>query len=315
MGDLEEVEVLVTGATGFIGSHLTRRLVKENAKVNIVSRKEDLDKVLLLKDFARRIRIWKCNLLDQSSLIKCVQRVNPEKIFHLGAFVNTAYSFQVASECVQTNIQGTVNLLTALQYVSYDTFVHAGTCHVYESNSAPFSEEQKIDPISPYAISKTASESFCKFAHEVHGAAVVLLRISTVYGPCQDLRRLVPYVITNCLKRKNIMLTSCDQTRDFTYVDDIVDGIIKSSIIKDALGEVINLGNEKEYSIRFIVAKIIELMGNPVEPTFGALSQRTSEPKRWYCDISRAKRILRWKPKIALNEGLEQTIEWYAKNL
>jgi len=310
MGGLEETEVLVTGSTGFIGSHLTKRLANENVIVNMISRKEHSSVPFSLQ----KIKAWKADLLDLNTLMKCIRRINPRKVFHLGAFVDSDSSLGVSSQCIQTNIQGTVNLLYALRKVDLDCFIYIGTCEVYGKGRSPFTERQAIRPLSPYSISKAAGEFFCTFAQEAFNIPAVTLRLSHVYGPNQALTKLIPYVILCCLKGKNPVLTQGDQVRDFIYVSDIVEGIIRSSCKREAIGEIINLGKGEPNSIRSVVMKIVDMMNSPVTPLFGALPPRTYEPKRCYCSISKARKILNWEPQIGLEEGLEKTISWYSRN-
>lgn len=313
MGGLEGKEVLLTGGTGFIGSHLTKRLVEEKAIVNIISTKEHPN-TSFVKEIYDNVKIWKADLLDMDSLRKCIKHINPEKIFHLGAFVNSDPSLRVAHQCIQTNIQGTANLLYSLRKVNPDRFVYIGTCEVYGQDPLPFTEKQAICPSSSYSITKASGEFFCFFAQKAFNIPVVVLRLSVVYGPNQNPRKLIPYVILCCLNGKNPVLTEGDQTRDFIYISDIVEGIIRSSIKEKAIGEIINLGRGEQHSIRSVVNKIVNLMNNSVAPLFGALPSRKYEPKHSYCSISKAKRVLDWVPQIPLDEGLKKTINWYSQN-
>lgn len=310
MGSLEEMNVLVTGATGFIGSHLIRRLVEEDAKINIISHNEELHRNLILKDLDAKLKICKADLCDYTSIKMCVDKVVPEKVFHLGAFVDLKRDFQTANECVQTNIQGTLNMLNALKDINCSSFIHLGTYEVYGFNPVPFREAQPVDPLSPYSISKVCSESFCRFANKIYDIPTVLLRLSNVYGPNQKSERLIPYVIKCCFEKKEIKLTDGNQTRDYLYVEDAIEAIIKSSHTKEATSEVINIGSGKEYKIKEVVQKILGLMGSSITPQYGGLKHRAYEPERWYCDITKAKKILGWEPHYSLDEGLEKMIRW-----
>ncbi|RLJ07297.1 MAG: hypothetical protein DRP16_03715 [Candidatus Aenigmatarchaeota archaeon] len=315
MGGLEETVVLVTGATGFIGSHLVKRLVGEGAEVNIISRSKEIRGNLLLKNLKTEIRIHKADLREYASIKECVNNVEPEKVFHLGAFVDLKRDFQTANECVQTNIQGTLNILHALRDISCSSFIHIGTYEVYGFNPVPFREDQPIDPLSPYSISKACSEFFCRFANKIYNIPTVLLRLSNVYGPNQKSERLIPHVIKCAIKNMKIKLTEGNQTRDFLYVEDAVSAIVKSSLAEKAISEVINIGSGKEYKVRDVVQKILDLMGSSIAPRYGELKHRAYEPERLYCDITKAKGILKWSPRYDLEEGLRKTIHWYEENM
>jgi nucleoside-diphosphate-sugar epimerase len=311
MGSLEETNVLVTGAIGFIGSHLVKRLVEEGARINIISRSDGIRKNVILRNLDAELKICKANLLDYTSIKKCADEVNPEKVFHLGAFVDLKRDFQTANECVQTNIQGTLNMLNALKDINCSSLIHLGTYEVYGFNTVPFREDQPVDPLSPYSISKACSEFFCRFANKIYDIPTVLLRLSNVYGPNQKSERLIPYVINCAIKKEAIKLTEGNQTRDYLYVDDAIEAIIKSSLTKEVVSEVINIGSGKEYKIKEVVQKILDLMDCPIIPQYGELEHRAYEPERWYCDITKAKKLLEWAPHCSLDDGLKKTIGWY----
>jgi nucleoside-diphosphate-sugar epimerase len=310
MGGLEEKKVVVTGATGFVGSNLTAELVNRGAKVSILSRR-DVSKSPILKDI--RLNAYKCDLLDLSRLKDYLREISPGIVYHLGAVVDLSRSFETAQKCVKANIQGTLNMLNACEDLDLRSFILASTCDVYKSGSIPFREDSEIEPTSPYAISKVASEQLCMFAHENYGIPAVILRLSTVYGPNQKPERLIPYTIISCLKGKGLSFTSGEQTRDLTYVRDIANGIVRASLEKKAVGEIINLGNDKEYKIREIVERIMGIMNCNKKPNFGAIHSRRGEANRWFCDISKAKKILGWKPETDIESGLIKTINWYKK--
>jgi UDP-glucose 4-epimerase len=314
MGSLEEMNVLVTGATGFIGSHLVKRLVEEGARVNILSRSEETRKNLILKDLDAGLKICKADLHDYDSIKMCADKVEPKKVFHLGAFVDLKRDFHTAKECVKTNIHGTLNMLNALKDINCSSFIHLGTYEVYGFNPVPFREEQPVDPLSPYSISKVCSESFCRFTNKIYNTPIVLLRLTNVYGPNQKSERLIPYVIRCCIEKKEIKSTEGNQTRDYLYVEDAIEAIIRSSITEKAISEVINIGSGKEYKVKEAVQKILDLMGSSITPHYGRLEHRAYEPERWYCDITKAKKILGWGPRYNLEEGLRKTIRWYEEN-
>lgn len=315
MGGLEGRRVAITGATGFIGSNLTKRLVKEGMNVSVLVRSNDIKENPILREVQDKLNIFVCNLLDLPNLRKVMNSISPDIVYHLGGVVDLTRSFEIAHKCVQVNIQGTVNILNSLVDLNCSCFIHTGTCEVYKKGLVPFREENEIEPISPYSISKVASEYYCKFAQKEFGIPIVLLRLSTVYGINQKLQHLIPYVIRSCAKGNDIHLTLGDQTRDFTYVDDVVDGILKASLSKRAVGEIINLGNDREFTIREVVEEIVALMGSPIKPQFGVLAKRSEEHERWFCDITKVKQILHWTPKTDMRTGLIKTVSWYREKI
>lgn len=311
---LKQKKVLITGGDGFVGSHLTRKLIKEGADVQLIREPDLMGKSTNLDGLDKYIDKYYVDICDFRSLNKAVKRANPEKIFHLAALADLDRSLEIANQCIEVNIKGTTNLLYALQDIKFDAFLFTSTCEVYGSNPPPFTEEMDLDPPSPYAVTKVAGEYLCKMFHKIYQYPIVILRLSTVYGPGQNIKRLIPSVIRSCIKKEKINITSGKQRRDFNYVEDIIGGIIKASITKGAIGEILNLGQGKTYTVREVVDKIVDLMGYSPEPINPSLRLRLGETMRWSCDNTKAQRILGWKPNCSLERGLQKTIDWYKSN-
>lgn len=182
------------------------------------------------------------------------------------------------------------------------------------SGPVPFKEEQLSMPISPYSASKASATMFCLMYNKSLRHPIVTLRPFLTYGPNQNPTMLIPQVIISCLEKKTYKMTKGEQTRDFNYVDDVVEGYIKASTTKRAIGEIINLGWGKEYKIIDVVKKIVRMMNNPIKIEVGALPYRPGEVMHFYSSNIKAKEILGWNPKIDLDEGLKRTIEWYTEN-
>lgn len=309
--NLEERRVLVTGATGFIGSHLTRRLAGDGAEVYVLIRPGSDAIYPRLKDVWGDINIIKADLKSVEGLEYALSGIEPEIIYHLAAYTNVGRSLEHAKECIQTNIHGTVNLLSALEKVDYERFIHTGTNEEYGDNKVPFREDMKEKPTSPYSVSKCASEMFCLMHHKAYGRPILILRPFNAYGPWQSCNRIIPEVIMSSLLGEEIKMTGGEQTREFNYIDDIVEGLTKASDNKKAIGEIINIGCGEEYSVREVVEKTVGLVGNNNKILFGALPYRPNEIWRMFCDNSKAREILKWEPDYTLEAGLKKTIEWY----
>jgi nucleoside-diphosphate-sugar epimerase len=310
MTSLEGVRVLVTGATGFIGSHLAERLVAEGAEVTLavepgVSKANVAN--ILDKVSARDV-----DLCDGQMVRQVVREYQPSKIYHLAAVGVTEPGVD-PTLAVQVNLMGTLNLLEALRETECDCFVNTGTCYEYGHTTPPMREDQMVNPINAYAASKSAAWIFCNMYHRTHGYPIVTVRPFTVYGSRQSARALIPQTILSALRGENFEMTGGEQTRDFTYVDDVVKGYIRASLSEKAIGQTINLGAGEEHPIRDVVLKVLELMGNPVRPLIGALPYRPREIWRLYADSSKARELLGWQPQVSLEDGLKKTIAWYTK--
>jgi nucleoside-diphosphate-sugar epimerase len=303
--------VLVTGATGFIGSHLVRRLVDDGVEVHALSSVVSSVYPVRLAPLRDQITLHGGNLSDRSAMDSVVAEVQPTHVFHLGAYTHVGKSWQRVDECIQTNVQGTVNLLQALDGSEYRRFVYLGTSEIYGDIDVPFREDAVVNPISPYSVSKYAGERYCRMFHQGRGWPVVMIRPFNAYGPAQTPDRVIPEIIGRALRGDELKMTKGLQTREFNYVEDLADGIIRAGTVDGIEGELFNLGCGEEISMRDLAAMILELLGNPIEPKFGALPERPTEIMRMFCDNTRARELLGWSPRHTLRDGLAETIEWY----
>ncbi|MBV9411085.1 MAG: SDR family NAD(P)-dependent oxidoreductase [Acidimicrobiia bacterium] len=311
----QDKRVLVTGATGFIGSHLTRRLVNEGAEVHVLTSSVSSVYPVRLVDLQGRITVHEASLTDRDAMEKLVARTEPSLVFHLGAYTHVGKSWNRIEECVQTNIEGTVNLLQALAPQQYDRFVSTGTSEIYGGIEVPFREDAAVNPSSPYSVSKYTAEMYCKILHNAHGWPVVMLRPFNAYGPAQSPDRIIPEIVVRALRGQELKMTQGRQTREFNFVEDLVDGFLLAATAPGVEGEVINLGNGEEISMKDLATQILDLMGNPITAEFGALPDRPGEIWRMYSDSTKARERLGWKPSHSLKDGLAKTIAWYEHEL
>ena len=315
MTSLEGMPVLITGATGFIGSHLAERLVAEGAEVTLaVEPRASKANVASILD---KVRIHEVDLREGQTVQRLVRECQPSKVYHLAAVGVTEPGVD-PTLAAQVNVLGTLNLLEALRKTECDSFINTGTCYEYGHNDPPMREDQMVDPINAYAASKSAAWLFCSMYHRTRGCPIVTVRPFTVYGPRQSPRALIPQTILSALRgaeglAKDFAVTGGEQTRDFTYVDDVVEGYVRASLSEKAIGQTINLGTGEERPIKDVVLKVLELMGNPVRPLIGALPYRPREIWRLYSDSSKARELLGWQLQVNLEDGLRKTIEWYSE--
>jgi len=250
-------------------------------------------------------------MTNHDALKKAMKTIEPEIVFHLAASgVNQSADIQTA---ININVIGTANLLQSLLGSKIEQFVHTGTCHEYGDNKGKINETTPIAPRSIYAGTKAASTAICLTYHYQYGFPITILRPFVAYGPFANIYTIISTVILNALRGENIPLSSGSQKRDFVYIGDVVDAYAKAAA-KKANGEIINVGSGVEYSIKEVVTKTLDLMGTPVAPLFGALPDRKGEIWHLQADNSKAQKILCWKPKTSLAEGLKRTIKWFKAN-
>lgn len=303
--------VLITGANGFIGSHLSRRLLEEGAEVHVLLKKGSNQ--FRIQDILKNLTIWYGDLRDYQSICSCIRNSKPQIIFHLAAYRDVKRDMKLIEVMIDTNIKGTTNLLRGVteEKITLECFVNTGSSEEYGNGSAPFNESQKEIPVSPYSASKVAATYFCQMLYKTMDMPIVTLRPFLTYGPYQDMDMFIPSLIQHCIDGKDFPMTEGDQTREFNYVDDVIEAYLLAACCPDARGEIINIGNGIEYRIRDVAEKIVNMMGNPIKLLIGALPKRRGETSHFFCSSEKAQKVLGWSPKIGLDEGIERTINWY----
>jgi len=297
---------LVTGATGFIGWHLVKRLVEEAAEVFcIVEPRVDCAE---LESVGGVSDMFVGDLTDARAIRRAVEAANPSLVFHLAAVGVTDPAIDPV-RAVRVNVEGTLNLLLALDG-SFDLFINTGTCHEYGEGRLPLRESLPTAPTTVYAASKVAAWHFCNLFFRTRGWPIVTLRLFSVYGPRHPSTSLVPSVILSGLKKEELPMTNGDRVRDFVFVDDIVAGYLLAAGNLASPGQTLNLCSGRGISLRQLVSLIEGLIG-PVSVKFGFLPERPGEVPEIVGDSSLASEVLGWKPKVSLEEGLKLTAEWY----
>ncbi|MDI6639972.1 MAG: GDP-mannose 4,6-dehydratase [Methanocellales archaeon] len=310
---VKDKRVLVTGGSGFIGSHLVKRLHREGADVYVMTRYDSVIENIRLDKIWNDINIIEADIRNLDSLRK-VKEIQPEIVFHLAAYNHVGDSFTHVTEVFDVNAKGTANLVNV--YEDYECFVYISSSEVYGLQPCvPFREDMCPQPISPYAISKYGGELYCRMKQHMNESPIVILRPFNAYGPYQTTKAIIPELIMNCLNGVTIKATEGRQTREFNYVEDLVDGFILAGENKNALGETINLGNGMEVSIRDLISMIVKLTKADVEVKMGAIPYRPTEIWRMCADNTKARDVLGWNPQTSLEEGLRRTIEWYKSSM
>ncbi len=266
-------------------------------------------------DLRERITLHGGNLNDSGAMEALVEHADPQLVLHLGAYTHVGKSWERVDECIQTNIHGTVTLLQALARSNYERFVYTSTSEVYGDIEVPFREDAAVNPNSPYSVSKYAGERFCRMLNRGQSWPIVVVRPFNAYGPAQSPDRIVPEIIVKALRKERLAMTQGRQTREFNYVEDLVDGFLRAAAVPGVNGEVFNIGGGEEISMRDLARTILELMGDPIAPEFGALPERPTEIWAMRSDPTKAREQLGLPPFRPLREGLEQTIAWYRREL
>jgi NAD dependent epimerase/dehydratase len=312
--------VLVTGAGGFIGSHLAEALVREGASVRAFVRYTSRGDHGWLEaaepELVRELEIFRGDLVNPEAVAAAVR--DRDVVLHLGALIPIPYSYLHPREFVTANVTGTLNVLEAARRVEVDRIVHTSTSEVYgTATTIPINEEHRLHPQSPYAATKVGADQLALSYQRSFGMPVVIVRPFNTFGPRQSARAVIPTIVTQAMSRETIELGATDTTRDFLYVDDNVAGIMRCATTEGIEGEVINLGTGVEVSIAEVVQRVLGLLERelPVALDDNRVRPPDSEVERLVADITKAKALLGWEPAVDLDEGLRRTIDWLTGSL
>jgi len=312
--------VLVTGAGGFIGSHLAEHLARAGARVRAfvryTSRGEHGWLDVAQPDVADAIEVFRGDLANPEAVSRAV--AGCEVVFHLGALIPIPYSYRHPREFVTANIVGTLNVLEAARSEEPARIVHTSTSEVYgTARTVPIEEEHPLHPQSPYAASKVAADQLALSFKRSFDTPVVVARPFNTYGPRQSARAVIPTIVTQVLARDVIELGATSPTRDFMYVDDTARGLARCGEVEGIDGQVINLGTGTEISIAEVASRVLRLTERevPVELDEARLRPPDSEVERLVAGTRKAQELLDWRPEVELEDGLRRTIEWLSGSL
>ncbi|HXF85328.1 MAG TPA: SDR family NAD(P)-dependent oxidoreductase [Anaerolineales bacterium] len=313
-------KVLITGAGGFIASHLVERLVQEGAQVRAFVRYNSRNDLGMLKWIApevfSQVEIIQGDLRDNEAVRRAVRGV--DTVFHLGALIAIPYSYINPREVIEVNIMGTLNVLMAARDFGIRRLVHTSTSEVYgTAQYVPIDEKHPLQGQSPYSASKIGADRIAESFYRSFETPLVILRPFNTFGPRQSMRAVIPTIIAQALTRDEVKLGSLEPSRDFTFVQDTVQGFLKAAEAEGVLGEEINLGNDNTIRIGDLATRIFNLIGKSpkiiIDPQ--RIRPGKSEVMKLWASNQKAKRLLGWEPRISLDEGLQLTIEWIANHL
>ncbi len=317
---LSSKTILVTGAGGFIGSHLVEKLANQGAHVRAFVRYTSRAEIGLLsqlpKDILDQVEIIAGDLRDADAIRKAMRGC--QTVFHLGALIAIPYSYLHPAEVAEVNFMGTLNILQACLDLEVERLVHTSTSEVYgTARVVPITEAHPLQGQSPYSASKIGADKLAESFHCTYTLPVVTVRPFNTFGPRQSARAVIPTIITQALVKDEILLGSLDTIRDFTYVSDTVQGFVQAAEMDGVIGGTYNLGTGVEVTIGELAEKVIQLVERQVKVSLdpARLRPQKSEVGRLLSDNSLARQELDWAPVVSLDEGLATTIDWIRKNL
>ncbi len=315
--NLNKKKVLITGADGFIGSHLTEMLVKEGCDVKALSQYNSFNNWGWLEDIdcKKDIEVFCGDIRDPHYIKKITKGI--DVIFHLASLIAIPYSYNAPDSYVDTNIKGTLNICQAGLENNVEKIIHTSTSEVYgTAKYVPIDELHPLQPQSPYSASKISADAMAESFYRSFNLPVTIARPFNTYGPRQSARAVIPTIITQILNNYPfIKLGDISPTRDLNYVEDTCLGFKLIAQCDQAIGETINIGSNFEISIGDVFNLIKKIMNSNVELTLDQMRIRPekSEVNRLWCDNRKIEKLCNFKPNNTIEQGLTKTIEWFRK--
>lgn len=302
--------VIVTGATGFVGSNLARRLLRDGHEIHLLVRPRHSS--WRIDDIRHDVRLHEVALEDAEAVTQTVGRIRPDRIFHLAA--HGAYSSQTdLRQMIQTNLVGTINLVEACLTTGFEAFVNTGSSSEYGFKDHAPAEDESPEPNSHYAVTKAAATLFCRHTAQSRALHLPTLRLYSVYGPYEEPTRLIPRLITHGLKGELPPLVNPNVARDYVYVDDVTEAyLLAATAARGELepGAIYNVGTGVQTSLEEAVETARRVLSIKHEPQWGSMPEREWDTNVWVADNRKIKDALGWQPQYSFEQGFRLTVEW-----
>jgi nucleoside-diphosphate-sugar epimerase len=307
MSDTRRV-FLVTGAAGFVGANLCRRLVSMNAEVHVLLR--PTTRTWRIDDLRDKLQAHAADLCDEPRVSQIVDSVRPTVIYHLAT--HGAYPYQDdAEKILRVNVFGAWTLLNACSKAGYELFVNTGSSSEYGRKTFAMRETDLLDPDSFYGVAKSAQSLLCQQFARRSDSPIVLLRLFSVYGPYEERTRLIPHLMLAALTGAPIDMASPDTARDFVYVDDVVNALLMIDELKALRGEILNVGTGVQSSLAQVVEHTEAVCGRKLDVRWGGMKPRPWDSDVWVADVSKLRRLTGYGPDTPIREGLAACLAWF----
>jgi len=306
--------VLITGGAGFIGANFVHKFVDLKYNVNIIEKSgANLWRINKIKD---KIKIHYVDLKDSRKLELCVAKIKPKIVLHFAAYGVFQRYQQDINIAIDTNLRGTINLINACDKRAIECFISTGTASEYGLKDRPMKEDDLLEPRTFYGVTKAATSMYCQMVAREFGFPIVIMRPFMAYGYFEEEEKLVPTIIKSCLTNTEMKLSKPNFVRDFIFIEDLIEAyFLAIKNIDIAKGEIFNLGTGKQSNIAEVVKIVKKITGSKISPKYNQVNPVQHEPQKWVADNSKAKKILGWKPKYDLENGLAKNIEWFKNNI
>ena len=300
------MNLLIIGGTGFIGQALTREAIELGYTVSVISLHQPKS-----SNVVKGAQYFECDISSLEATKSAIGEMDVQYVVNLGGYVDHSSILNGGSKVIDDHFNGVKNLVLALNWDALKGFVQIGSSDEYGNLPGPQNEDMREQPISPYSLGKLASTQFLQMLHRVEGFPATILRLFLVYGPKQSENRFLPQVIGGCLRDETFATSEGKQLRDFCHISDVIRGVFLALLSDAGHGEVFNLASGVPVSIRTVLMMIQKYIGKG-KPDFGAYPYREGENMALFADVQKAKSILNWEAEISIEDGLVETISFYA---
>ncbi len=304
---------LITGASGFMGANVTRALVKKGAHVSIITREKSAP--WRLSDIYSKLSVYRTGLLD-AGLERAVDAIKPTVIFHFAAYGVNPWETDI-DQMIQTNIQGSLRLISAVKKHGFRLFVYTGTSSEYGVKDHKMKESDLLEPVNDYSVTKAGATLLLSKIAKREALPIITLRPFSPYGYFEHPKRLFSSVSVSAISGKPIHVSHPDHVRDFVFIDDVVSAYFKTTRKRCPPGEIINIGSGREHSIGDVVKRIVTATKSRSKILWGTVEDqsRQIEPVHWRADISKAKTLLDWSPLVSLEDGVKKSVAWFSSHV
>jgi nucleoside-diphosphate-sugar epimerase len=305
-------KILITGATGFVGSNLTRKLLDQNNEVHIISRENS--NLWRINDRISELNVHYVDLANKDEVRRLAENIDIDIVYHLATY--GGYHFQAdVDKILEVNLIGTWNLFKEFSHKGIEMFINTSSSSEYGEKKVPMKEDMKVEPNNMYGSSKAATTIMCSTYSKINKLPLVTYRLFSPYGYFDGASRLIPTLIVSCLENKTIKLGKKDSKRDYIFIDDVINAYLNFDKLQNPYGEIYNVGSGVQYTVEEIANKVLSNFEHKSIIEWNNESNRQYEPNLWVSDNERIMRELNWKPELTIDEGLKLTIQWFANNI
>jgi len=307
-------KILITGGTGFVGSNFVYKFLKLGDEVNLIVRPES--NFWRIESIKSKIKLHYINLTSAEAVERFITDLHPQIIFHFAAYGAHQEWQQDVKTIINTNLLGTINLVNASSKIDLECFINTGSAMEYGAKDKSMKEDNLLEPNNLYGITKASATMYCQFMSRKMNLPLVTMRLFSPYGCFGEKRALIPTIIKAYLINSELNLSSPSLSRDFIFMEDVIESYLKViEKINSVKGNTFNIGSGIQHSIADVVGMVKKMTNSNLEPNYKTTEKIQHEPQNWAADISKAEKLLNWKPKFSLEEGLKKNIEWFSQNL